>query len=106
MNETFTLPSQLHDEIKTLTHDLGLKSHEATVQYLLQNAIAREKKLLVVQMYGNNQKTLRQCAELLNIDLEEMIDILRDFRVSFNDDLAEQLEAAHKLVREMQSAQS
>jgi hypothetical protein len=46
---------------------------------------------------------MRQCAELLGVDLEEMINILREFHVSFNDDLAEQLEAVNRLIREMRA---
>jgi predicted HTH domain antitoxin len=106
MTESFTLPPQIRDEVQILTRDLGLASPEATIQYLLQNAIEREKKFLVVRLYQNRQKTMRQCAELLGVDLEEMIDILRDFGVSFNDDLPQQLETAKKLAQEMRSAQS
>jgi len=49
---------------------------------------------------------MRQCAALLNVDLETMMDILRDFDIPFHDDIAQQIETAKKLVREMQSAQS
>jgi len=104
MTENFILPSQLRDDVQTLTRDLGLANPEATIQYLLQTAIAREKKFLIVRLYQKRQKTMRQCAELLGINLEEMIDILRDFGVSFNDDLEQQLEAAKKLVPVMRPA--
>jgi len=105
MNETITLPPQLRDEIQTLTRDLGLVSHDATVQYLLQKAVEREKKFLVASLYQKGQKTMRQCAALLKVSLEEMIDILRDFEIPFHDDITQQLETANKLVREMKSAQ-
>lgn len=106
MNENITLPPQLRDDIQSLTRDLGLVSSDATVQYLLQKAVEREKKFLVASLYQKGQKTMRQCAALLNVDLEEMIDILRDFEIPFHDDIIQQIETAHKLVREMQSAQS
>lgn len=104
MTENFTLPAQLREDVQTLTRDLGLASPEATIQYLLQTAIAREKKFLIVRLYQKRQKTMRQCAELLGVDLEEMIDILRDFGVSFNDDLEQLLEATKKLVPEIRAA--
>jgi len=103
MKQTFTLPSKLAADIETLKHDLGLKNFEATIRHLLQNAIAREKKHIVVRLYQKRQKTMRQCAELLNVDLEEMIDILREFDVSFNDDLLQQLETVNRLTREMRA---
>lgn len=106
MNENITLPPQLRDDIQSLTRDLGLVNSDATVQYLLQKAVEREKKFLVASLYQKGQKTMRQCAALLNVDLEEMIDILRDFEIPFHDDITQQIETAHKLAREMQSAQS
>ena len=105
MNENITLPPQLRDDIQSLTRDLGLVSSDATVQYLLQKAVEREKKLLVANLYQKGQKTMRQCAALLNVDLEEMMDILRDFEIPFHDDITQQIETAKKLVREMQAAQ-
>lgn len=103
MKQTLTLPSNLAAAVETLKHNLGLKNLEATIQHLLQNAIAHEKKHAVVRLYQKRQKTMRQCAELLNVDLEEMIDILRDFNVSFNDDLSQQLKAVDRLTREMRA---
>jgi len=105
MNENITLPPQLRDDIQSLTRDLGLVSSDATVQYLLQKAVEREKKFLVANLYQKGQKTMRQCAALLNVDLEEMMDILRDFEIPFHDDITQQIETAKKLVREMQAAQ-
>ena len=104
MNQTFTLSPNLVNEIDTLRRDLGFTDAETTIQYLLQNAIEREKKHIVVRFYKNREKTMRQCAELLGVDLEEMMDILREFNVSFNDDLAEQLESIKKFTKGMQHA--
>jgi len=101
MTESVVLPQNLRDEIQALTRDLGFTTPQATVQYLLQNAVASEKKLLVIRMYQNNQKTLRQCAELLHIDLEEMIDTLRDFRIPFNDDIEQQMGNVKRLVQKV-----
>lgn len=101
MIETVVVPQNLQDDIHALTRDLGLTTPEATVQYLLQNAVAKEKKLLVLRMYQNHQKTLRQCAELLHIDLEEMIDTMRDFRIPFNDDIDQQIETVKRLAQKI-----
>jgi len=104
MEQAFTLSPNLVNDIDALRCDLGFADAEATIQYLLQNAIEREKKQIVVRLYKNQEKTMRQCAELLGVDLEEMINILREFHVSFNDDLAEQLEAVKKFTKGMQPA--
>lgn len=104
MNSTFTLSKELIDPIDGLRRDLGFDNVDATIQYLLRNAVDRERKLIVTRMYQNDQKTMRQCAELLGVDLEEMMNILREFKVSFNDDLAEQLEAVKKFTKGMQPA--
>jgi predicted HTH domain antitoxin len=97
MKNTIVLPKNLHDEVQVLTRDLGLESTEATVQFLLQKAIEEQRKLRVVRLYQNRRKTMRQCAEMLNVDPEEMIDILRDFRVSFNDDLDQQIQSLENI---------
>jgi hypothetical protein len=58
-------------------------------------------------LYQNRQKTLRQRAEILNVDLEEMISILLELGFSLgHDDLPQQLEAAKKLTQEMRSEQT
>ena len=71
----------------------------------IQGISERERKIFVARLYQDKKKTLRQCAELLQIDLEQMIDVLREFRIPFHhDDIAEQLKTARKLAREMQAA--
>jgi len=104
MNHTFILSKDLINAVDSLRRDLGFEDVDSTIQYLLHNAIDRERKLIVTRLYQNDQKTMRQCAELLGVDLEEMMNILREFHVSFNDDLAEQLEAVNKLTKGMQPA--
>jgi len=104
MNNTFTLSKDLIDAVDGLRRDLGFDNVDSTIQYLLHNAVDRERKLIVTRLYQNDQKTMRQCAELLGVDLEEMINILRELHVSFNDDLAEQLEAVKKFTKGMQPA--
>ncbi len=107
MNQTITLPQSLFNDIDALKQDLGFGDVEATTKYLLQTAIERERKLLVARLYQSRQKTLRQCAEILNVDLEEMIGILLELGFSLgHDDLPQQLEAAKKLAQEMRSVQS
>lgn len=107
MTQTITLPQNLVNDADALKQDLGFGDVEATIKYLLQTAIARERKLLVARLYQNRQKTLRQCAEILNVDLEEMMDILIELGISFgHDDLPQQLETAKKLAQEMRSVPS
>jgi energy-converting hydrogenase A subunit M len=104
MNQTITLPQNLVSDIDALKQHLGFGDVEATTTYLLQTAIERERKLLVARYYQNRQKTMRQCAEMLNVDLEEMMDILRELGISFgHDDLPQQLETAKKLAQQMRS---
>jgi predicted HTH domain antitoxin len=105
MNQTFTLPASLVNDVDMLKRNLGLGNLEATIKHLLKLAVAREKKILVARLYQNRQKTLRQCAEILNVELEEMIDILNELGIPFiHDDLSQQLETANKLIKEMRAA--
>jgi len=105
MNQTFTLPASLVNDIDMLKRNWGLDDIEATIKHLLKLAVAREKKIFVAQLYQNRQKTLRQCAEILNVELEEMMDILIELGISFGqDDLPQQLETVNKLVKEMRAA--
>ncbi len=104
MNGTLVVPSSFRDEIQTLTQNLGLASTEATVAYLLQNAIATEKKLLAARMFESGEKTMRQCAKFLNLDLEEVMDLFSELGVNFNPDLAQQMEMVKKLARETRAA--
>ena len=104
MNHTFTLPKNLLDDIEALKRNLGMNNVDTTIKYLLKNAVVREKKLLVARLYQDRRKTLRQCAEMLNVDLEEMMNILRDFRIPFGqDDLAQQLKIVKKLAKQMRT---
>lgn len=97
MNQTFTLPENLIEEIDILKNDLGFGDVEATIQYLLQNALASERKVLVARLYHNRQKTMRQCAEMLKIDLEQMTEILQELEIPFHDDLEQQLQTVNEL---------
>ncbi len=106
MNGTLVVPSSFRDEIQALTQNLGLVSPEATVTYLLQNAIANENKLLAARMFERGEKTLRQCAEFLHVDLEEVMDIFSELGVNFNPDIEQQLETVKKLARETRAATS
>ncbi len=104
MTETIALTQSLRAEVHALTRNLGFKTPEATIHYLLNNAIQNEKRLHVARLYQQGQKTLRQCAELLHVDLEEMIDILRDFRIPLDDDLGQRLETVKRLVQQIRPA--
>jgi len=53
----------------------------------------------VAKLYQKRRKTLRQCAELLNVDLEEMMEILRGFNIPCSaDDIFKSLQ----MMREQQ----
>jgi hypothetical protein len=41
---------------------------------------------------------------MLNVDLEEMIDILRELEIPFNDDLEQQLETVNKLAAKISAS--
>ncbi len=106
MNQTFTLPQSLAGDIEKLKGVLGLENLDATIQYLLKTAVSRERALGVVRLYQSQQKTLRQCAEALNIELDEMIEILQEHGVAFHhDDLPQQFEVVNRLAQEMKAAQ-
>lgn len=104
MTQTFALPKNLVDEIDALRHDLGFGDVQTTIQYLLQNAIANERKVFVARLYHNRQKTMRQCAAMLNVDLEEMIGILQELEIPFHDDLEQQLQTVNELANGFRSA--
>lgn len=107
MNQTFTLPQNLAADIEKLKGVLGLDNLETTIEYLLKSAVSRERVLGVVKSYQNQQKTLRQCAEALNVELDEMIEVLREHGVAFHhDDLSQQLEVVNRLTQRMQAAQA
>jgi len=38
--------------------------------------MTRDEQLRIAKLYCNGKKTLRQCAELLRIDLEERMEVL------------------------------
>ncbi len=99
MTETIALTGSIRDEVHALTRNLGFKTPRATILYLLNNAIQTEKKLHIARLYQKGQKTLRQCAELLHVDLEEMIDTLRDFRIPLDDDMEQQIATLRNLSR-------
>ena len=107
MNQTFTLPQNLAADIERLKGVLGLDNLETTIEYLLKTAVSRERVLGVVRSYQNQQKTLRQCAEALNVELDEVIEILQEHGVVFHhDDLPQQLEVVNRLAQQMKAAQA
>jgi rRNA maturation endonuclease Nob1 len=103
---------KVFDLLKTgiTSEEKALKSmviHEVskTDSDVIALAVEREKKLQVARLYQNRKKTVRQCAEMLNVDPEEMMDILIEFRISFgHDDIEQQLETVEKIVKQMQAA--
>ena len=76
------------------------------IQKLLRDSITREKQLRVAQLYSKGKKTLRQCAELLEVDLEEMIDILRDLKIPLEADGSPQHKQTLQMLRQGRKSQS
>jgi len=62
-----------------------------------------KREFRVARLYQNRQKTMRQCVEMLSVDLEEMMDILIELGIPFgHDDLEDQLKSVEKVVKQMQ----
>lgn len=59
----------------------------------------KEKQLRVAKLYCEEKKTLRQCAELMEVDLENMIDILRDLNIPLEVDSSPQHKQTLKMLR-------
>ena len=76
MKITISLPDKLISELDELASNNGRSTRDRTIQRLLLDSISREKQWRVAQLYVKGKKTLRQCAELLGIDLEGMMDVL------------------------------
>jgi len=86
------------DELKNQN---GRSTRSRLIQKLLRDSIAREKQARVAQLYVKGKKTLRQCAEILEIDFEAMIDLLRSLNIPLDDGRSPQNKMALKIARQI-----
>jgi hypothetical protein len=105
MKITISLPDKLAAELDALTHKNGRSHRTRLIQKLLSDSIAREKRWRVAQLYIKGKKTLRQCADLLGVDLEGMIDILQDLNIPLEVENSPQHKEALKMLRQMHKNQ-
>jgi predicted HTH domain antitoxin len=100
MKITISLPDKLAAELDELAHMNGRSSRNRMIQKLLRDSIVREKQWRVAQRYVEGKKTLRQCAELLGVDLEGMINILQDLNIPLEVEDSPQHKLALKMLRQ------
>jgi len=101
MKITISMPENLIAELDELKNQNGRSNRSRLIQKLLRDSIAREKQARVAQLYVKGKKTLRQCAEILGIDLEEMIDLLRTFNIPLDGGRSPQNKMALKIARQI-----
>jgi len=96
-----SLSDKLAAELDELAYKNGRSNRSRLIQRLLGDSIKREKQWRVAQLYVKGKKTLRQCAELLDVDLEGMIDILQDLKIPLEGDDSPQHKETLKMLRQM-----
>jgi len=106
MNITISLSDKLAAELDELTHQNGRTNRARLIQKFLRNSIMREKQWRVAQLYVKGKKTLRQCAEPLEVDLEGMIDILHELNVPLEVETSPVHQETLKMLREMRKKKS
>ena len=97
------MPENLIVELDELKNQNGRSTRSRLIQKLLRESIVREKQARVAQLYVKGKKTLRQCAEVLNIDLKEMIDLLRSLNIPLDDERSPQNKMALKIARQIRA---
>lgn len=100
MKITISLSDRLIEELDELLSHNGRHTRNRLIQKLLRDSIAREKQMRVARLYCNEKKTLRQCAEILGVDLEEMMDILRRLNIPLDGGRFPQNKLALKMLRQ------
>jgi len=102
MNITINLPRDVITEVDVLTKKKKFVNRRQTLRNLVLQSLEKEKKLQVAKLYQKRRKTLRQCAELLSVDLEEMMEILRGFNIPLSDGSADDIFKSLQMMREQQ----
>ncbi len=103
MKITISLPEKLISELDELASNNGRSTRDHTIQKLLQDSVSREKQWRVAQLYVKGKKTLRQCASLLGIDLEGMMDVLYKLDIPLDGGRPPFNKPAQKLFRQHRS---
>jgi len=102
MNVTIDLPKDVLTEVDALTKKKKFVNRKQTLRSLVLQSLEKERKLQVAKLYQKRRKTLRQCAELLSVDLEEMMEILRGFNIPLSDGSADDIFKSLQMMREQQ----
>ncbi|MCI0697003.1 hypothetical protein L0337_33980 [candidate division KSB1 bacterium] len=105
MKITISLSDRLVEELDELLSHNGRHTRNRLIQKLLRESITREKQLRVAKLYWEGKKTLRQCAEILGIDLEEMMDVLCRFNIPLDGGRFPQNKFALKMLRQGRKSQ-
>ena len=103
MKITISMPEPLIAALDELKNQNGRSTRSRLIQKLLRDSLAREKQVCVAQLYVKGKKTLRQCAEIFGIDLEEMIDLLRSLNIPLDDGRSPQNKMALKIARQIRA---
>jgi hypothetical protein len=107
MKITISLPKTLVAELDELIHQNGRLNRNRIIQKFLRDSVARERQMRVAKLYCKGRKTLRQCAELLGVDLRQMIDILYNLDIPLDGGVhSPQNELTLKSMREWRSQQA
>jgi predicted HTH domain antitoxin len=102
MNVTITLPKDVIAEVDVLTKEKKFVNRRQTLRNLILKSLDKERKLRVAKLYQKRRKTLRQCAEILGIDIEEMMEILYEFNIPLSNGSADDILKNIKMMREQQ----
>jgi hypothetical protein len=107
MKITISLSESLAAELDELiSKKNGQANRGRVIQKLLRDSLIREKQTRVAKLYVNGKKTLRQCAELLGVDLEGMIDILQDLNLPLEPESSPLHQLTLKMLRQGQKSKS
>lgn len=102
MNVTITLPKDVIAEVDAVTKEKKFLNRKQTIRSLVLDSLEKERKLRVAKLYQKRRKTLRQCAEMLDVDIEEMMEILRECNVPLSNGSADDIFKSLKMMREQQ----
>jgi predicted HTH domain antitoxin len=100
MKVTLSLSDQLVAELDELLSFNGHYDRNRLIQKLLRESVAGQKQRHVAHLYRDGKKTLRQCAEILGVDLREMMDILRRLNIPLDGGRFPHNKLALKLLRQ------
>ncbi|MGH7492629.1 MAG: hypothetical protein ACREOO_09560 [bacterium] len=100
MKLKITISDRLVRQMDELFPRNGGSSRERTIQKLLRESLLREKQKRVAKLYYQGKKTLRQCAALLNVELQELMEIFCDLGIPLDGSRSPQNDLALKLLQQ------